>query len=226
MSAPRVLVVTDRAQVPPGRTVLEVVADALTAGADGVLVRERDLPHRARARLVDAVGALCSDAGALLLVAAPPPPGLASPPGTFGVHLRSRDVDRVRELDPDLVAARLVGRSCHGVADLVRAADDGLDLATISPVAPTRSKPGYGPALGVAGLRTVLATARRVRRTLPAVLALGGVDASNAGACLEAGADGVAVMGAVMRAADPARATAAVVESLGGSTTAAGSLVR
>ncbi|WP_076259034.1 thiamine phosphate synthase [Intrasporangium flavum] len=214
MSAPRVLVVTDRAQVPQRRTVLDVVADALAAGADGVLVRERDLPHGERARLVDAVGALCADAGAVLLVAAPSPPGLRTPPGTFGVHLRSRDVDRVRELDPDLVAARLVGRSCHGVADLVRAADDGLDLATISPVAPTPSKPGHGPALGLTGLRATLTTARRVRRTLPAVLALGGVDASNARGCLEAGADGVAVMGTVMRAADPASVTRAVVESV------------
>jgi thiamine-phosphate pyrophosphorylase len=219
---PQVLVVTDRAQLPRGRSVPEVVADALAGGADGVLVRERDLPDHERSRLVDAVGALCTDAGATLLVAAPLPAGLTSPTGTIGVHLRGCDVDRVRELDPDLVAARLVGRSCHGVADLVRAADDGLDLATLSPVASTASKPGYGPALGLGGLRAALATARRIRRTLPAVLALGGVDASNAGRCLEAGADGVAVMGAVMRAADPASVTRAVVESV----CAAGSLAR
>jgi thiamine-phosphate pyrophosphorylase len=209
-----VLVVTDRSQVPAGRAVLDVVALALDGGADGVLVRERDLPAPERARLVEAVAMLCAEAQAGLLVAAPLPPDLTVPLDTVGVHLPSRDVDRVRELDPELAGARLVGRSCHRVSDLVRAADDGLDLATLSPVAPTRSKPGYGPALGLTGLRAALTTARRVRRTLPAVLALGGVDASNAGACLDAGADGVAVMGPVMRAADPMAATRAIVESV------------
>lgn len=216
MSNPRLVVVTDRLQVPAGRDVVEVVADALAGGADGVLVRERDLPDPERARLVDAVAALCADSGALLVVASPIPVGISSPLAGLGVHLRSDDLARTPRRDHVLATARVVGRSCHGVADLVRASDDGLDLATVSPVAATASKPGYGPALGLAGLRTTIAAARGVRRRLPTVLALGGVDAANAGACLEAGADGVAVMGAIMRAADPAAATRAVARSLVG----------
>ncbi len=73
----------------------------------------------------------------------------------------------------------------------------------------TSSKPGYGPPLGIAGL----AAGCRATPSLP-VLALGGVDIGTAGRCVAAGACGVAVMGAVMGAADPravVRALAAAV---------------
>lgn len=213
---PRVLVVTDRAQVPPGRHLLDVVAAALDGGADGVLVRERHLPDAQRAHLVEQTAALCAEAGALLVVAAPllgssaghGSPRSPRPIPRVGVHLRSADVDL------DLVSASVVGRSCHGAADLVRAADDGLDYVTLSPVAASASKPGYGPALGYDGLRTTLTTARRTRRSLPAVLALGGVEPKDAGRWVEAGADGVAVMGAVMRSTDPGATTAALVAAV------------
>jgi thiamine-phosphate pyrophosphorylase len=90
----------------------------------------------------------------------------------------------------------VVGRSCHSAAELAAAAAEGCDYATLSPIFPSASKPGYGPALGVDALRDA---------PLP-VYALGGVDPTNARTCVEAGAVGVAVMGYVMRAADPALA--------------------
>ena len=68
------------------------------------------------------------------------------------------------------------------------------------------SKPGYGPALGVPGL------AQLVARTGKPLLALGGVTSpADAAACVAAGAAGVAVMGAVMRARDPAELVAGLV---------------
>jgi len=72
----------------------------------------------------------------------------------------------------------------------------GADYVTVSPVFLTVSKPGYGPALGTDGL------ARIVARVAGPVIALGGVTAANAASCRAAGAQGVAVMGEVMRAAD------------------------
>jgi hypothetical protein len=72
------------------------------------------------------------------------------------------------------------------------------DYVTLSPVFPTATKPGYGPALGPAG-------AARVAGPVP-WLALGGIDSpSRAAACAGAGAAGIAVLGAVMRASDPER---------------------
>jgi thiamine-phosphate pyrophosphorylase len=76
------------------------------------------------------------------------------------------------------------------------ARDADADYATLSPIFPTASKPGYGPPLGVEALRAAAESG------LP-VFALGGVLPENARSCREAGAHGVAVMGPVMRAQDP-----------------------
>jgi thiamine-phosphate diphosphorylase len=171
------LVLTDRSLVAPGRSLVEVVRAAVEGGATQVVVREKDLPRAERAALADELRAFVP----LLLVASDP-----SVDGD-GVHLAAADpfpVDR----------PRVVGRSCHSRADLEQAALEGCDYATLSPIFESASKPGYGPALGVDALRDA---------PLP-VYALGGVDPTNARSCIDAGATGVAVMGHVMRADDPA----------------------
>jgi thiamine-phosphate pyrophosphorylase len=68
---------------------------------------------------------------------------------------------------------------------------------TLSPIFLTASKPGYGPAVGLAAL------AAAARLSPGPVVALGGIGADNIAACLAAGARGIAVMGEIMRAADP-----------------------
>ncbi|GAA3296177.1 MULTISPECIES: thiamine phosphate synthase [Dactylosporangium] len=86
---------------------------------------------------------------------------------------------------------------CHSLEELV-AAD--AEYATLSPIFASRSKPGYGPPLGLAALGRMAMAA-----PLP-VYALGGVDTpARVRLCLDEGAAGAAVMGAVMRAEDPAR---------------------
>ncbi|WP_433208855.1 thiamine phosphate synthase [Dactylosporangium sp. CS-047395] len=90
-------------------------------------------------------------------------------------------------------------RKCHNLEELFAAAD-GPRYVTLSPIFATRSKPGYGPPLGLAALGRMAVVA-----PVP-VYALGGVDTpARARDCLDEGAAGVAVMGAVMRADDPAR---------------------
>jgi thiamine-phosphate pyrophosphorylase len=154
-----------------------------------VVLREKDLPDAERARLADALRAVLDPAGGVLVVAGP----AGGAGGAELVHLAARDPF------PDPRPAG-VGRSCHSAAELARAAAEGADWATLSPLHATASKPGYGPALGTAGLAAVLA---RVPGA-PPVYALAGVRPADAAGCLAAGAAGVAVMGAVMR--DPALA--------------------
>lgn len=91
-------------------------------------------------------------------------------------------------------------RKCHNLDELVAANVAGVGFATLSPIFPTRSKPGYGPPLGLAALA-------RMALVVPLpVYALGGVDSpARVRDCLDEGASGVAVMGAVMRSEDPAR---------------------
>ena len=72
------------------------------------------------------------------------------------------------------------------------------------------SKPGYGPAVGRQGFAEIAAAA-----AVP-MLAIGGIDSARVGDLVAAGAAGVAVMGGVMRAADPAQEVRALVAALAG----------
>jgi thiamine-phosphate diphosphorylase len=186
----RLLLLTDRTQTP-GRPLVEVVGDAVAGGARAVLLREKDLPPAARAALAATLAAVLRPVAGTLLVASS---GAAA---ADGVHLAADDPFPTPR-------AALVGRSCHRVVELANAAAEGCSYATLSPIFASASKPGYGPTLGESALGDP---------PLP-VYALGGVTASNAGRCLAAGAAGVAVMGAVMRADDPARVVAELLDAI------------
>src|SRR5262249_27456156 len=102
---------------------------------------------------------------------------------------------------PEAARARLpgvlIGASAHCAEEAAALLLAGADYVTVSPVFLTASKPGYGPALGLDGLASIVA------RAPGPVVALGGITAQNAALCLSAGARGVAMMGEVMRSADP-----------------------
>jgi thiamine-phosphate pyrophosphorylase len=199
----RLLVVTDRAQAEAaGHTLRGVVLSALEAGAREVLLREKDLPAPARRRVAEHVAAHTAAAGANLYVASDV--ALAWYVDAQGVHL-SVD-DPWPEDHPGLPW----GRSCHTVEDLIEAQRRGAAWATFSPVFITPSKPGYGPPHGLGGLAAGVHTALG----LP-VLALGGIGPGRARGCIEAGAAGVAVMGAVMGADHPAAVVRAMLGELG-----------
>ena len=190
---PPLLVLTD-GQNCGRRPLAWVVAAAVEGGARAVLLREKHLPRTERLALAADLAVLLEPVGGLLLVASDP----TVPAG--GVHLAADDPFPSRGTG----GGRLVGRSCHSPGDVARAGGEGCDYATLSPIHLTESKPGYGPALGTAAL---------VGLPLP-TLALGGVGPSNAAACLAAGAAGVAVMGAVMRAPDPEKTVARLLEAM------------
>lgn len=184
---PRLLVLTDRAQLPRGRDLITTVAACAEAGLATVVLRELDLPEPQRA---DLAGRLSPHVGVIS--------ARTRLPAACGIHLSAA------QSEPDTAGApQLIGRSCHDVAEVEQAARHGADYVTLSPVAASASKPGYGPALGDADLRDAVVAAGKTR-----LFALGGVDERNAGFLRESGAHGVAVMGAVMRAEEPARVVA------------------
>lgn len=163
-----------------------VVAAAVAGGVRWVVLREKDLPRAERAALAADLRGILAGVGGTLIVAGP------DPLGGDALHLPAAG-----PYPPP--PARLVGRSCHDAAELARLTTE--DYATLSPVLPTRSKPGYGPPLLPAGL------AGLIRLSRVPVLALGGIEtAGQVRACVDAGAAGVAVLGALMRAEDPTEA--------------------
>ncbi len=166
---------------------------ALAGGADHVLLRE-PLLH------LDLLGP-----GVLLHGRTPGAVAAAARAGC-GLHLPA-------SMDP--VAARRVisgtlSQSCHDAAALARAAAAGCDFAFLSPVFSPHSKPGDTRVpLGLEGLTKLCAAA-----ALP-VLALGGIGPEHVAGCREAGAAGVACIGAIFGAADVAVAAAEMRRACG-----------
>ena len=203
LPAPPLLIVTDRHQA---RAPLAALAGAaFRAGGRWLMLREKDLDPAARLALLKDLIALGAPYGAAVTVNSDLAAAAAA--GAAGVHLPAGgDPAAARAA---LGAAALIGYSAHDQAEAMAAAAAGADYVTLSPVFASASKPGYGPCLGPEGLRAAAA-----RVPIP-VVALGGVTAANAGSCLSAGAAGVAVMGPVMRAADPGAAVAELLAAIG-----------
>lgn len=163
------------------RPLIEVVRAAVEGGVRWVVLRERDLGYAERRALADRIRTILPPGR--LIIAGP------DPLGGDAVHLAVAD---------PLPRAGLVGRSAHA-DDLHRVSTE--DYVTLSPIFPTDTKPGYGPALGPDA-------AAALSPPVP-WLALGGVtSADRAARCAAAGAAGIAVLGAVLRADDPARVAA------------------
>ncbi|KIL41311.1 transcriptional regulator [Gordoniibacillus kamchatkensis] len=130
---------------------------------------------------------------------------VAAAAGASGVHLayHSLSVSAVKRLFPQL----RVGKSVHSEEEAVQAEAEGADYVMYGHIFPTSSKPGL-PARGIEALRLLAA---RVR--IP-VVAIGGIKPPDAGAVLNAGAAGVAVMSGILEADDPGRAAAAYYDAL------------
>jgi thiamine-phosphate pyrophosphorylase len=129
--------------------------------------------------------------------------------GFTGVHLREDSLELAQQ--PAVLRQRLrFGVSTHDLAGVRAAFEAGAEFATFGPVFETASKAGYGDPVG---LEALAATAQAT--PLP-LFALGGVTPERVRDCLDAGAAGVAAIGAVWNADDPVQALGRFREALGG----------
>src|SRR3989442_3981103 len=191
--APPLLLVTDRRQAR--RPLAEVVGAALAAGCRWVSLREKDLPEDDQIALARTLLPMARRHGARLTVHGDA--ALAKPCGADGVHLPSgSDPVAARAI---LGADRLIGVSIHTVTEAEALDPAVIDYAIAGPAFETASKPGYGPEIGRKGLA-------EIARAAPVpVLAIGGLNVTRAAEVLAVGPAGIAVMGSIMRAADPGR---------------------
>ncbi len=199
----RLLVVTDRhqAEAPLER----IATQAVLAGARWIWLRERDMAATERRELATRLRAITRRHGAALSIGGDV--DLAFDLAADGVHLRAgAPVAAARR---KLGAHAIIGVSAHGAPEVAAAKAAGADYVTLSPIYPTQSKPGYGPALGIGAI------AQAAQSELP-VLALGGVTAERAAACVRAGAAGIAVMGGIMRAAGRPGGLGEILQALAG----------
>jgi thiamine-phosphate pyrophosphorylase len=167
------------------------VAEAISGGVDLVQLRVRDERYGpgevlAMARELRRV----TRDRALLFINGHP--GIAAQSGADGVHLPEASDTVTRA---DLPHGLLIGRSVHSPAAAERAKQAGADLLVAGAMFATRSHPGLAP------IGPGLIGAIRPLTTVP-VIGIGGIDPSNARTVMDAGADGVAVIGAIWGSAD------------------------
>jgi thiamine-phosphate pyrophosphorylase len=195
--------ITDRRQFPGDegarqRALLAKIAEATRCSVDLIQLREKDLSTReleafaraavrvVRENLPTRTGK--PELGTRLLINSRSDVAIAC--GTDGVHLRSDDLSpseaRKIWVHAGQSARPLVSVSCHSAADAARAADEAADFAVFAPVFEKKDAP-QSSAAGLNGLREVCR--QKIR-----VLALGGVTVTNAPACRDAGAAGIAAI--------------------------------
>lgn len=200
MRLPPVHLITDRTIAPDLARAVRSALAGRGRGEVAVHLREKDLPGRDLLALARSLRRETAELGQLLLVNDRIDVALAS--GADGVHLPSAGIapEDARRL---LGNERLVGVSCHSAEDVRRARDGGADYATFGPVFDTPSKRAHGPPLGLDALAAAAGLG------LPLV-ALGGIDASNAARARACGASAVAAIRAWLAAPDRPAAVAAL----------------
>jgi thiamine-phosphate pyrophosphorylase len=188
----RLYLVTDRGLARP-RPLEEVVLAAVRGGVTVVQLREKDCGTREFVALARSLKAALP-ADVPLIVNDRLDVALAV--DADGVHLGQSDMDyddARRLMGPD----RLVGISVETMEQALAAEHLDADYLGVSPVFPTPTKTDTSDGWGIEGLRALRARSKHV------LVAIGGINAANARAVFDAGADGVAVVSAICAAPDP-----------------------
>lgn len=164
------------------------------AGVTMIQVRDKSAPDAELARQVERVLELAAPFRVRVVVN--DRVAVARSAGAHGVHLGRADESPVRARGA-LGPSATIGLSLETVDEV---APDEVSYAAVSPVFATPSKDDAAPALGLDGVRTLRA------RNRTRLVGIGGIDAARAEAVVAAGADGVAVISAILAADDPAGA--------------------
>lgn len=197
-------VITDTRLAGP-RGNLAAMEQAICGGADVVQLREKEMSTGQMVELGLALRELTRRHGILFVVNDRVDVALAV--DADGVHVGQEDMPAAlarRLMGP----GKIVGVSAGTVDEALRAARDGADYLGVGPIYPTGTKADAGAATGPA----LVAEIHRAV-ALP-IVGIGGIDAANADAVVAAGADGVAVVSAVVAAADPRRAAERIKEAV------------
>jgi thiamine-phosphate pyrophosphorylase len=124
--------------------------------------------------------------------------------GADGVHVGQDDM-AVKDVRRLLGSKAVIGLSIKTIAQAEAAPIDLVDYVGIGGVFATISKDNPNPPIGIYGLARIAGVFRQRAPKLPLV-AIAGIDASNAKDVIDAGADGIAVISALSLQTDPAAA--------------------
>ncbi|HDS01776.1 MAG TPA: thiamine phosphate synthase [candidate division Zixibacteria bacterium] len=188
--------VTDR-RLSKGRTNIEIIEAAIRGGVTAVQLREKHATTREFLHEALKVRDYCREKNVLFIVN--DRLDIAQSVDADGVHLGQDDLPieyARRFLGPD----KIIGASAFNESEAVEAEKAGADYLGISPIFTTPTKPELETGIGIGGLRKI-----RKSVEIPMV-GIGGLGSTNAYDVITAGADGIALVSAIVSAADPERA--------------------
>lgn len=172
---------------------MERVSQALSGAVSTLQYRNKGKDYHARLTEGRELQRLCAARGTTFIIN--DDLKLAAELGADGLHLGQGDgcvEDARRILEPE----KIIGVSTHSLEEALRAEADGADYIGFGAMYPTGSKEvSYMP--GPAALTAVKSSVR-----IP-VVAIGGINRDNAGVVIDAGADAIAVIAAVLASSDP-----------------------
>ncbi len=187
-----------------------IVADvqqAIEAGCRIVQYREKEKSTAEMVTEAKEIAALCREHDVLFLVNNDVDVALAV--DADGVHLGQQDmpIAIARKL---LEGGKIIGVTVHNLEEALQAEKQGADYVSVSPIFETKTKPDAGKPAGIELIKEVKEGAK-----LP-IVAIGGINEGNVQLVLEAGADSVAVISAIVCSNNPGQAAKRMVEKIEG----------
>jgi thiamine-phosphate diphosphorylase len=180
-----------------GRDHYDVALAAIEGGATAIQLRVKKRPMGQALQIATAIHKLTLEAGIPLIIN--DHVGIAMASKAEGLHVGPDDIS-VPSARRMLGNSLIIGKSTSKHDEAIKAEQESASYVGVGPIFTTANKPGK-PAVGVQSITKVKAVVN-----IP-VVAIGGIDAGNLAECIEAGADGVALIGAVAMADDMVAAT-------------------
>lgn len=199
----RLYLVTDRRYLE-GRNLIDVVMQSIEGGVTMVQLREKDITAREFIELAHALKTELSlynkNHSLHIPLIINDRIDIALAVDADGVHIGQSDMpyEEARRL---LGYDKIVGLSVENLSDVIEANAVDVDYIGISPVFATPTKTDTALPFGLDGLRSA------VNISIHPTVAIGGINISNAHEVMQAGADGIAVVSAILASTNPTEAT-------------------
>jgi thiamine-phosphate pyrophosphorylase len=207
---PRLYVILDAALLPIPET--ECVREMIDAGVRMLQYRHKSASSRELLESSARLSGLLVPRGVTLIVN--DRPDVVFLAGASGVHVGQEDLE-VEQARSVVGLGKLVGVSTHNLKQFQRAKATSADYIAVGPIFATPTKEKPDPVVGTEFIRQVRALTNKP------IVAIGGITLARASEVIQAGADSIAVISDILRAADPGARARQYIELLGSSNYAA-----
>ncbi|MGM9802707.1 MAG: thiamine phosphate synthase [Muribaculaceae bacterium] len=195
---------------PTKQGVIDQVNNVLAGGCKWIQLRMKDAPRELIAETATAIKPLCEQAQAILVI--DDHVDLAKELALDGVHLGKTDMD-VKQAREMLGEEFIIGATANTLNDVLEHSPVYVDYIGVGPYRFTTTKKNLSPVVGLQGYANIVTVEKSTNKEIPLV-AIGGIEYDDIEPIMATGIDGIAVSGAITRAANPTSATKDFVDLL------------